>query len=180
MPARPPLGPREITPARSPLTGPTPDRKRERSPSPPAQSAWEDIPTESASANPPPYGMGRRHGAPRKITDNLPTLTGNLSVSTGSALKDVLATTTPSGMNAPAVGLPDMEPNVALSHNLLICRNAALMPYIPSHWHSELLTSGLLARYPMIPRSLVYGFEAGVRVAFVSSCFHSMSLTQVT
>jgi hypothetical protein len=94
--------------------------------------------------------------------DNLPTLTGNLSVSTGGALKDVLATTTPSSMNAPAVGLPDMEPNIALSHNLLICRNAALTLYIPSHWHSELLTSGLLARYPMIPRSLVYGFEAGI------------------
>lgn len=94
--------------------------------------------------------------------DNSPTLTGNLSVSTGSALKDVLTMTTLSGMNALAVGLPDVEPNVALLHNLLICRNAALTPYIPSHWHSELLTSGLLACYPMIPRSLVYGFEAGI------------------
>jgi len=55
-----------------------------------------------------------------------------------------------------------MVPNSAHLHSLLIRRNAALTPYIPNHWHSELLASGLLARYPTIPVSLIYGFEAGI------------------
>ena len=84
------------------------------------------------------------------------------SASTGSALVDATTRITLSNTSAQAVGLPDMEPNNVLSCNLLICRNAALTPYIPDHWHSGLLASGLLACYPMIPTSLVYGFEAGI------------------
>ena len=67
-----------------------------------------------------------------------------------------------SNTNAQAAGPPDMGPNTALSCSLLICRNAALTPYIPDHQHSELLASGLLACFPMIPHSLVYSFEAGI------------------
>ena len=67
------------------------------------------------------------------------------------------------------MGLRDMERKSALVHNLLIRRNAALMPYIPDHWHSELLAASLLAHYPTIPRSLIYGFEAGI--LYISQTF---------
>jgi hypothetical protein len=69
---------------------------------------------------------------------------------------------TPSAMSAPGVDPPGTAPSTALLRKLLIRRNAALTPYIPDHRHSELLAFGLLARYPMIPSSLVYGFEAGI------------------
>ena len=96
---------------------------------------------------------------------NSPTLTGGPSASTGSAPVDATTKITLSDTSAQAVDLPNTGPNSALSRNLrslLIRRNAALTPYIPDHWHSELLASGLLAHYPMIPTSLGYGFEAGI------------------
>lgn len=113
--------------------------------------------------------------------DSSSTPTGSSSASTGSAWEGAPTTTTPSGTSALVVGLRDMERKSALAHNLLIRRNAALTPYIPDHWHSELLAAGLLARYPTIPRSLIYGFEAGI--PYISQTFtppnHPSLLTHI-
>ncbi|KAF8624454.1 hypothetical protein AX15_005866 [Amanita polypyramis BW_CC] len=127
------------------------------------QAALGGIPTKSASVEPSPYGMVRNQLDAAKTTKaNSLIPTGGPSASTGSAPQVVTAAATPNNISAQAVGPLSMEPNGALWHNLLTRRNKALTPYTPGHWHSELITSGLLARYPTIPTSLVYGFEAGI------------------
>ncbi|KAK2460459.1 hypothetical protein APHAL10511_007506 [Amanita phalloides] len=88
--------------------------------------------------------------------------TGNQSAWTGSTPEAVAERTTWKAMSAQGVVHPGTEPSNALSHRLLTCRNEAVTPYIPDLWYKDLLESGLLACYPTIPNSLVYGFEAGI------------------
>ena len=165
MHAHPPPGSGEIAPDPALPTDPTEGRGRAKGHSQPVPYAWVAILTRSANARLSLCGTVRQLDAPSMTMGISSIPIGGPSASTGSALADATTRTTLSDTSAQAAGPLNTGPNNVLSrslHNLLIRRNAALTPYIPDHWHSELLASGLLARYPMIPSSLVYGFEAGI------------------
>lgn len=65
-------------------------------------------------------------------------------------------------MNAPDVELSPTELKIARSLSLAQRRNEAVTPYLHDNWYQLLVSTGLISRYPIIPHSLIYGFDAGI------------------
>jgi hypothetical protein len=68
----------------------------------------------------------------------------------------------PLDTNAPAVEPQNTERRDALLHNLAATKNNAITPYIPDQWLKALVDTGLIHRYPSIPKGLIFGFDIGI------------------
>jgi len=123
-----------------------------------APCAWEGTVTKFTNAHQAHCGVVKRPIARGMNRDASSTQVEPLSVPTGNAhsVAPVLGLATVT--NAQGVERTITELKIALEHR----RNRALTPYHHETWHRLLTKFQLLEKYPFIPHSLQFGFDAGI------------------
>jgi len=140
----------------TPLVAPEPQRDRTctkdlSSRTQPVPSAWDVSPTSSTSVRASPCGMAPKPTAGGPLMGALLQKRVSPSAQTGSTPRAANPPVT-SGTSALAVGAQIMEFRTALERRKL----KSLTPYNPDTWEALLRSSGLIARYPYIPKSLYW------------------------
>jgi hypothetical protein len=123
-----------------------------------APYAWEGTVTKSTNARQAPCGVAKRPIAGGTNRDASSTQVEMLSVPTGNARSVAPVRGLGTVTNAQGVERTITELKIALEHR----RNRALTPYHHETWHRLLTKHQLLEKYPFIPRSLQFGFDAGI------------------
>lgn len=138
------------------------DRTQVRRPSPPASSAWVVTATNSPSAQAPPYGtelkptpnVAERRWSSRPLEKP--------SVSPGTTPAGATTSHTANVTYARDADPRRTELNAAISQR----RRTPCTPLKADVWEAYLVESGLIEKYPYIPRSIRSGFFIGVRQIF--------------
>ena len=120
----------------------------------PVRSALAGIPIRSSSARRQDYGMIPTQRLPRGQTSYSPCETEDRSAPTGRGWQVV--PTPPMTIDTSAQGARLQLTELKAALELRKCR--ALTPYNHTIWEALLLQSGLIKRYPSIPRNLQTGF----------------------
>ena len=125
-----------------------------------APSAWAARRTISTNAAPVSFGTDptllMSPGAKR---DTSQTQMGLAFVTTGKGRTDVQTRRAPTGEGT---SVQDVEkPAMGPRHALVQRTQTPLTPYKAEAWRSLLISTGLISKYPSIPRGLVQGFDMG-------------------
>jgi len=124
-----------------------------------APSASDGKCTTYSNVNPTPAGMEQRPDAAK-------TTKGGLSrqPETSSATTGILGADARQMVTTTVTSAQDVETRItALSTALELRKSQALTPYNASEWNLLLRECDLLTKYPNLPNSLCYGFDAGIQ-----------------